>query len=91
MGHHVCMVMDVIAAERDRVHERIAWSRAHVMELACRLIAGLERKNAWTLAEYAGGHCMNVKALGGTPVMRLVVGSGRVCCRVGWCGQVPAV
>jgi hypothetical protein len=32
------MMVDVVAAELDRVHERIA---------------GLERKNGWTLAEWA--------------------------------------
>jgi SRSO17 transposase len=54
------MVTDVVAAELDRVHERIAgrfWRaepRARVREYVSGLVAGLERKNGWTLAEWAG-------------------------------------
>jgi SRSO17 transposase len=54
------MVADVAAAELDRVHERIAgrfWRcepRARVREYVSGLVAGLERKNGWTLAERAG-------------------------------------
>lgn len=54
------MVVDVVAAELDRVHERIAGRfgraepRARVREYLCGLVAGLERKNGWTLAEHAG-------------------------------------
>jgi SRSO17 transposase len=54
------MVVDVVAAELDRVHERIAGRfgrsepRARVREYVSGLVAGLERKNGWTLAERAG-------------------------------------
>ena len=54
------MVVDVVAAELDRVHERIAGRfgraepRARVREYVSGLVAGLERKNGWTLAEWAG-------------------------------------
>ena len=54
------MVIDVVAVELDRVHERIAgrfWRsepRARVREYLSGLVAGLERKNGWTLAERAG-------------------------------------
>jgi len=54
------MVVDVVAAELDRVHERIAdrfWRsepRARVRKYVSGLVAGLERKNGWTLAERAG-------------------------------------
>jgi SRSO17 transposase len=54
------MVVDVVAVELDRVHERIAgrfWRsepRARVREYVSGLVAGLERKNGWTLAERAG-------------------------------------
>src|SRR5215467_13304021 len=57
------MVVDVVAAELDGVHERIAgrfWRsepRARVREYVCGLVAGLERKNGWTLAERAGAVC----------------------------------
>jgi len=53
-------MMDVVAAELDRVHERIAGRfgraepRARVREHVSGLVAGLERKNGWTLAEWAG-------------------------------------
>ena len=51
---------DLVAAELDRVHERIAGRfgraepRARVREYVSGLVAGLERKNGWTLAERAG-------------------------------------
>jgi len=54
------MVVDVAAAELDRLHERIAGRfgrsepRARVREYVSGLVAGLERKNGWTLAERAG-------------------------------------
>src|SRR6266516_2992845 len=54
------MVVDVVAAELDRVHELIASRfgraepRARVREYVSELVAGLERKNGWTLAERAG-------------------------------------
>src|SRR5690348_4231616 len=53
------MMMDVVAAGLDRVHERIAGRfgraepRARVREYVSGLVAGLERKNGWTLAEWA--------------------------------------
>ena len=55
-----CMVVEVVADELDRVHGRIAGRfaraepRARVREYVCGLVAGLERKNGWTLAERAG-------------------------------------
>jgi SRSO17 transposase len=55
-----CMVVDIAAAELDRLHERIASRfarsepRARVREYLSGLVAGLERKNGWTLAERAG-------------------------------------
>ena len=55
-----CMVVELVVAELDRVHERIAGRfgraepRARVREYLCGLVAGLERKNGWTLAEHAG-------------------------------------
>ena len=54
------MVVDLVAGELDRVHERIAGRftraepRARVREYVSGLVAGLERKNGWTLAERAG-------------------------------------
>jgi SRSO17 transposase len=54
------MVVELVAGELDRVHERIAGRfgraepRARVREYLCGLVAGLERKNGWTLAEWAG-------------------------------------
>jgi hypothetical protein len=48
------------AAELDAAHERIAGRfaraepRARVREYLAGLVAGLERKNGWTLAEHAG-------------------------------------
>jgi SRSO17 transposase len=55
-----CMVADIAAAELDAVHGRIAGRfaraepRARVREYLAGLVAGLERKNGWTLAERAG-------------------------------------
>jgi SRSO17 transposase len=54
------MMVDLVTAELDRVHERIAGRfaraepRARVREYVSGLVAGLERKNGWTLAEWAG-------------------------------------
>jgi SRSO17 transposase len=54
------MMVDLAAGELDRVHERIAGRfgraepRARVREYVSGLVAGLERKNGWTLAERAG-------------------------------------
>ena len=53
-------MVDLVVAELDRVHERIAGRfgraepRARVREYVSGLVAGLERKNGWTLAEWAG-------------------------------------
>ena len=53
-------MVDLAAGELDRVHERIAGRfgraepRARVREYVSGLVAGLERKNGWTLAERAG-------------------------------------
>jgi SRSO17 transposase len=55
-----CMVAEIAAAELDAVHERIAgrfWRsepRARARAYVSGLVAGLERKNGWTLAERAG-------------------------------------
>jgi SRSO17 transposase len=57
---HVGVVVDVVVAELDRVHGRIAGRftrsepRGRVREYVSGLVAGLERKNGWTLAERAG-------------------------------------
>src|ERR1700740_1968647 len=54
------MVMDLVVAGLDRLHERIAGRfgraepRARVREYVSGLVTGLERKNGWTLAEWAG-------------------------------------
>jgi SRSO17 transposase len=54
------MMVDLVVAELDWVHERIAGRfgraepRARVREYVSGLVAGLERKNGWTLAEWAG-------------------------------------
>src|SRR6202045_2348824 len=54
------MMMDVVAAGLGQLHERIAGRfarsepRARVREYVSGLVAGLERKNGWTLAEWAG-------------------------------------
>ncbi len=53
-------MMDVVAAGLDELHERVAGRfaraepRARVREYVSGLVAGLERKNGWTLAEWAG-------------------------------------
>ena len=53
-------MVELVASELDRVHERIAGRfgraepRARVREYVSGLVAGLERKNGWTLAEWAG-------------------------------------
>src|SRR5512135_1377515 len=57
------MVVDVVAAELDRLQERIGGRfgrsepRVRVREYVSGLVAGLERKNGWTLAERAGEAC----------------------------------
>src|SRR5690242_5324326 len=54
------MMMDVVAAGLDQLHERIAGRfarsepRVRVREYVSGLVTGLERKNGWTLAEWAG-------------------------------------
>jgi hypothetical protein len=54
------VVVDLAADELDRVHERIAGRfgraepRARMRGYVSGLLAGLERKNGWTLAEQAG-------------------------------------
>src|SRR5215471_14493907 len=54
------MVVELVVGELDRVHERIAGRfgraepRARVREYVSGLVAGVERKNGWTLAEWAG-------------------------------------
>jgi SRSO17 transposase len=54
------MMMDLVAAGLDCLHERIAGRfgraepRARAREYVSGLVAGLERKNGWTLAEWAG-------------------------------------
>jgi SRSO17 transposase len=56
----LCVVLDLVTDELDRVHERIATRfaraepRARVRRYVSGLVAGLERKNGWTLAEHAG-------------------------------------
>lgn len=56
----LCVVLDLVADELDRLHERIAGRfaraepRARVRRYVSGLVAGLERKNGWTLAEQAG-------------------------------------
>src|SRR6478736_1735522 len=51
------MMVDVVAAGLDQLHERIAGrfgrAGARVREYVSGLVAGLERKNGWTLAEWA--------------------------------------
>jgi SRSO17 transposase len=57
---HVGVVVDALVDELDRLHERIAGRfarsepRARAREYVSGLVAGLERKNGWTLAERAG-------------------------------------
>jgi SRSO17 transposase len=54
------VVIDVVMADLDRLHDRVASRfaraepRARVREYVSGLVAGLERKNGWTLAERAG-------------------------------------
>jgi SRSO17 transposase len=54
------VVVDVVMADLDRLHDRAASRfaraepRARVREYVSGLVAGLERKNGWTLAERAG-------------------------------------
>ncbi|WIX83962.1 IS701 family transposase [Amycolatopsis carbonis] len=54
------MVVDVVMDQLGRVHERISGRfarsepRARAREYVSGLVAGLERKNGWTLAEQAG-------------------------------------
>jgi SRSO17 transposase len=56
----VRVVVDVVTAELDRVHGRIAGRftraepRVRAREYMSGLVAGLERKNGWTLAERSG-------------------------------------
>src|SRR5215472_18552750 len=56
----LCVVLDLVTDELDCVHERIAGRfaraepRARVRRYVSGLVAGLERKNGWTLAEHAG-------------------------------------
>jgi hypothetical protein len=60
VGIMLCMVVELAAAELDRVLERVggrfarAEPRARVREYLAGLVAGLERKDGWTLAEQAG-------------------------------------
>jgi hypothetical protein len=59
----LCVMLDLVADELDRVHERIAgrFARAELRARGRRyvsgLVAGLERKNGWTLPEQAGAVC----------------------------------
>ncbi|WP_063131851.1 IS701 family transposase [Nocardia fusca] len=54
------MVVDVVAAELDSLHARVGGRftrsepRSRAREYVSGLVAGLERKNGWTLAERAG-------------------------------------
>lgn len=54
------MVLDVVSAELERLQARIAGRfvrcepRARVRQYVSGLVAGLERKNGWTIAEQAG-------------------------------------
>jgi SRSO17 transposase len=56
----LAVVVDVALAELDALHERVgarftrSEPRARVREYVSGLVAGLERKNGWTLAEQAG-------------------------------------
>lgn len=53
------MVLDVVSAELERLQARIAGRfvrcepRARVRQYVSGLVAGLERKNGWTIAEQA--------------------------------------
>src|SRR5215469_10345424 len=59
----LCVVLEMAVDELDRLHELIAarFARAEPRARARRyvsgLVAGLERKNGWTLAEQAGEGC----------------------------------
>ena len=59
----LCVVLEMAAGELDRLHERIsgrfarAEPRARVRRYVSGLVAGLERKNGWTLAEQTGEVC----------------------------------
>jgi SRSO17 transposase len=59
----LCVVADLVMAELERVHARIAGRfaraepRGRVREYVAGLVAGLERKNGWSLAEQAGEVC----------------------------------
>jgi SRSO17 transposase len=54
------VILDLVAAELEALHERISGRfvrsepRTRVREYIAGLVAGLERKNGWTLAERAG-------------------------------------
>lgn len=54
------VVVDLVAAELESLHERIygrfirSEPRSRVREYVAGVVAGLERKNGWTLAERAG-------------------------------------
>ena len=56
----LCVVLEMAAGELGRLHELIAGRfaraepRARVRAYVSGLVAGLERKNGWTLAEQAG-------------------------------------
>jgi SRSO17 transposase len=56
----LCVVVELAAGELDRLHELMAGRfaraepRARVRRYVSGLVAGLERKNGWTLAEEAG-------------------------------------
>jgi SRSO17 transposase len=56
----LCVVTDTVVAELDRVHARVVGRfarsepRVRAREYVSGLVAGLERKNGWTLAEQAG-------------------------------------
>jgi SRSO17 transposase len=57
---HVVVVVDLVEAELDRLHAQVAGRfaraepRARSRQYVAGLVAGLERKNGWTLAEQAG-------------------------------------
>jgi hypothetical protein len=52
----LCMVLDLVADELDRLHGRIAgrFSRAEPRARVRGYVSGLERRNGWTLAEQVG-------------------------------------
>jgi hypothetical protein len=64
------MMMDLVAAGLDQLHERIAGRfgraepRARVREYVSGLVAGLERNNGWTPAEHAGEVSQGVSSNG---------------------------